>query len=255
MIKRPVTLAAIRPNAGVQKRYRARLNALLRECRDEVMAEVERYKDVAAQPVALDAHPLAEAMTRLMIRWLTRLDDLGEEIALEFVKDSVKHYDGNLKRQLRKAGFTVKLQMTDQTREALQAATGINVGLIRSIPSQYLAQVEKYVYETTSAGFDLATLTDNLQHTYHINRNRAKLIARDQANKANAVIEQARRRELGITKAIWQHSSAAKQPRPSHVKANGKEFDVSKGMYLDGKWVLPGEEINCGCTSRSVIDL
>jgi uncharacterized protein with gpF-like domain len=145
--------------------------------------------------------------------------------------------------------------MTDTTREALQASMGMNVGLIRSIPSQYLAQVEKYVYEATSAGFDLATLTDNLQHTYHISRNRAKLIARDQANKANAVIEQARRKELGVKKGIWQHSSAAKEPRQSHVKAHGKEFDIDKGMYLDGKWVLPGEEINCGCTSRSIIEL
>jgi uncharacterized protein with gpF-like domain len=59
---------------------------------------------------------------------------------------------------------------------------------------------------------------------------------------------------LGITQAIWQHSHAGKKPRPSHVKADGKTFDIEKGMYLDGKWVQPAEEYNCRCTSRAIIE-
>ena len=82
----------------------------------------------------------------------------------------------------------------------------------------------------------------------------AEFIARDQANKAHAVIERAKRQELGITKAIWLHSHAGKKPRPSHLAANSKEFDVSKGMYLDGEWVQPGELINCRCCSKSIIE-
>ena len=82
---------------------------------------------------------------------------------------------------------------------------------------------------------------------------RAAFIARDQTNKAKAAIEKARWQELGITEAIWMHSHAGKEPRPSHVAANGKRLNVNKGMYLDGKWVQPGEEINCRCTSRAVI--
>src|SRR5690606_7800420 len=103
-------------------------------------------------------------------------------------------------------------------------------------------------------GFDLATLTDNLDHAYHIGRNRAKLIAIDQTQKVHAVMEQARRKELGIKRAVWRHSAAAKEPRKSHVAANGKEFDVDKGMLIDGEYILPGEKIRCGCTSRSLIE-
>ncbi|EIS9018273.1 phage head morphogenesis protein, partial [Salmonella enterica subsp. enterica serovar Montevideo] len=51
----------------------------------------------------------------------------------------------------------------------------------------------------------------------------------------------------------WRHSRAGKTWRPSHVKANGKRFDLRKGMFLDGKWVLPGEEINCKCGWEAVI--
>lgn len=251
--RKPLALRAIHPNLGVQQKYRAELNRLLREVRDEVLLEVNRYKCTTSE-IALDANPLADAINRLMVRWIDRLNALGENMARNFVRRTLDHYDNNLQRQLRRAGFTVKLQLTDVTRKALQASMGMNVGLIRSIPTEYLADVSKYVYEATAGGFDLATLTHNLEHAYHIGRNRAKLIARDQANKANAVIEQARRKELGITKAIWMHSGGAKEPRPSHVKANGKTFDVDKGMYLDGEWLLPGQAINCGCVSRSVID-
>lgn len=253
MKSKRLVLRDIKPNAGIGLRYRAELNRLLRSVRDEVNALVEQY-GMEPAPVAMDAAPLAEAVDRLLANWVLRLGDMADKIAAWFVKGTLSHYDGNLRRQLRRGGFTVRLQMTDYTREALRASIGENVGLIRSIPTEYLAQVSKYVHAATAGGFDLGTLTNNLQHAYHIGRNRAKLIARDQANKANAVIEQARRKELGITKAIWMHSAAAKVPRPSHVAANGKEFDVEKGMYLDGKWVLPGQEINCGCTSRSVIE-
>ena len=252
--RKRVLLRPIHPNAGIQQKYRADLNRLLRSVRNDVLATVNQWKDIERQ-VATDSSPLADAIDQLMITWINRLSELGEQLAKEFVGSTISAYDGNLKRQLRRAGFTVKLQLTDTTIEALKAATGMNVGLIRSIPTQYLADVSKYVYEATSGGFDLATLTDNLDHAYHIGRNRAKLIARDQARKAMGVIEQARRQELGITRAIWYHSGAAKEPRQSHIKANGKEFDVNKGCYIDGEWILPGQKINCGCVSRSVIEV
>ncbi|ELV4297825.1 phage head morphogenesis protein, partial [Salmonella enterica] len=88
---------------------------------------------------------------------------------------------------------------------------------------------------------------------YGITRRRAALIARDQNNKATSVMQSARQRSVGITEGIWRHSRAGKTWRPSHVKANGKRFDLRKGMFLDGKWVLPGEEINCKCGWEAVI--
>ena len=65
----------------------------------------------------------------------------------------------------------------------------------------------------------------------------------------------ARQQEAGITKGIWQHSTAGKEPRPTHVKMNGKKFDISKGFYDkdEGEWVMPGQLINCRCTWRPVI--
>lgn len=259
MVKRkPILLPDFRPNAGIQAAYRAELNRLLRSVRNDVQALVrdhwEEPERVEPTRLAMDSDLLARLIDQLMAKWATRLTELPKKIAEQFVGKTVFAYDRRMQAALRKAGFAVNLQLTDYTRQAMRGAVGMNVGLIKSIPNQYLSDVQKYVWEAVEGGFDLKTLTDNLDHTYHIGRNRAKLIARDQSNKVHSVMEQARRIELGVTRAVWMHSAAAKEPRQSHVKANGKEFEIDKGMYLDGEWVLPGQAINCGCTSRAIID-
>ncbi len=248
-------LPDFKPNAGIRANYLAELNRLLRSARNEVVAAVALHWQ-APQPVAMDnaTDILARVIDRIIGKWMTSLDTLPQKIARTFVGRTSSSLDRGLSSALRKSGFTVNLQLTEYTKAAMRASVGMNVGLIKSIPGEYLGDVQKYVWEAVEGGFDLATLTDNLDHAYHIGRNRCKLIARDQSNKVHAAMEQARRQELGIKKAIWRHSAAAKEPRKSHVEANGKEFEVDKGMYLDGKWILPGQEINCGCTSRAVIE-
>jgi uncharacterized protein with gpF-like domain len=104
-----------------------------------------------------------------------------------------------------------------------------------------------------SRGRDLQEITTELQSRYGITQRRAVLIARDQSNKLNAVTTQARRQELGITEAIWQHSHGGKEPRKSHVAADGRKFEIAKGCLIDGKLILPGEEINCRCVSKSAL--
>lgn len=255
MKRKPTILPDFRPSAAIHARYRAELNRLLRSCRNDVLELVREHWEKPV-PIAQDNATdfLARAIDRLMGRWIERLTDLPKQMAGRMVGETLSAYDKRLSGAMRKAGMTVNLQLTDYTRQAMRASVGMNVGLIKSIPTQYLADVQKYVWESVEGGFDLKTLTDNLDHAYHIGRNRAKLIARDQTAKVHAVMEQARRQELGIKRAVWMHSAAAKEPRKSHVAANGKEFDVDKGLYLDGEWLLPGQAINCGCTSRGVIE-
>ena len=143
--------------------------------------------------------------------------------------------------------------MTEPMNNALQAVIAENVNLIKSIPEQYLTQVETLVMQSAGRGRDLGYLADELQKRYGITKRRAALIARDQNNKATSVMQVARQTSLGITEGIWHHSHAGKVPRPSHVKANGTKFDLSKGLLLDGEWLLPGEAINCRCTWSAVI--
>lgn len=254
--KQPTTLPAIHPNLGIQRWYKRELMKIINDMRKEINTTImENYKQQSSM-VAMDGFSdwLGHAIDYLMYKWNNSLNSLSDRVAEAFITKSVHNYDKQLKRHLRAAGFTVRLQLTPFAEEALKAAIGENVGLIKSIGVQYLGKVEQSVWASVKGGFDLKTLADELQHSYHITRNRAELIARDQAAKANSVIEMARRKELGITKAVWIHSGGGKEPRKSHVKANGTIYDIDKGCYIDGEYIQVGQKINCRCVSKAVID-
>lgn len=205
---------------------------------------------------AQDASPadtLRAAMRRMGRLWQRRLDKLAPELAAFFATAAAERASGQMASMLRKAGFTVKFSVTPTVKDILDATVGENVSLIKSIAAQHLTNIEGAVMRSVTAGRDLSTLSNELKDVYGVTRRRAANIALDQNNKATAAITRARQEELGITEAIWQHSRAGKHPRQSHLAFDGHRYDVKKGAFLDGKWVWPGTEINCRCTSRSVI--
>jgi uncharacterized protein with gpF-like domain len=267
-------LKPIHPNAGIEVWLRKRL---LREI--EAMDQSVRWWlgaayrsqegriDATANPpaksyvvVAADARPadyLERVMAALRRRWGKRWDALGEEIAEKFARRAGATVDDAVEAALRGADMRVSLQISKAQRDQLAATVNENVALIRTIPEQYLGAVEGHVMRSVLAGRDLQGLNRDIKATYGVTTRRARLIARDQNNKATAYFTKTRQLELGIEQAVWVHSGAGKTPRPSHVKA-GRErvvYNVAEG-WLDpaiNKRIWPGTEINCRCTSRSII--
>ncbi|WP_167336743.1 phage minor head protein [Xenorhabdus khoisanae] len=246
----------IKPSVAIENRYYQTLMDIIKDIRQELDAVLVReFKSKAQAELANDGISdwIAHAVDYLLDKWNTKLDTLSQTVAKEFVDKTVGNFDTRFTTLLRQHGFTVRMQNSEQTLNSLRAVMGENVGLIKSIGIEYLGKVQQHVWQSVTSGYDLALLTQNLQHDFDVTRNRAELIARDQSSKAHAVIEQSRRKELGITQAIWIHSHAGKQPRPSHLTAHGKTFDIEKGFYLDGEWVLPGQAINCRCGSKAIM--
>ncbi|WP_199908592.1 phage minor head protein [Providencia alcalifaciens] len=246
----------IKTSEAIHAWYYKELMQIIKDIRKEIDDDlINEYHGKAKKALANDGISdwIAHIADYMLDKWNRRLNSISEEVAKDFIDKTVGNYDTRFAAMLRRKGFTVRMQNSERTLDALRAAMGENVGLIKSIGTEYLSKVQMHVWQSVTGGYDLATLTDNLEHDFHIARNRAKTIARDQANKAHAVIEQARRKELGIKEAIWIHSHAGKQPRESHVKAHGKKFDIEKGMYIDGEWILPGEKINCRCGSKAIL--
>jgi SPP1 gp7 family putative phage head morphogenesis protein len=251
-------LKPVRPNAGVESIYRRKLTKLVEDMNASVCYWLSAAFRAHPPKMAVDAVPaneLRDALAKLARQWLYNFDELADELAKYFATDVAERSDSALADSFRRLGFTVKFTMTPAMRDIIQATVHENVSLIKSIPRQYLTQVEGLTMRSVQAGRDLGFLAKGLQKQYGVTKKRAALIARDQNNKATASMNRARQTELGITEAIWVHSSAGKKPRPTHVKMNGKRYDVSEGMYdsHEGRYVLPGELINCRCTSRSVI--
>jgi len=244
------------PNVGVQAEYRRRLQKMVAEMHKSVLYWLVAEYRKNTPELAMDDSPAAsldKAIKRLSRRWFRNFDRFAEKEAKRFADQAFGTADMSLRQRLKEKGFAVEFQMTREANDAYRAVIAENIGLIKSIPEQHLQQVQGMVMRSVTQGRDLETLTKQLEHRYQITKKRAAFIARDQNNKATAVITRVRQEGLGIKQAKWMHSHGGKHPRESHVKADGKVYDVDKGMFIDGEWIRPGELPNCRCVSRSII--
>ncbi|MDE3023339.1 MAG: phage head morphogenesis protein [Pseudomonadota bacterium] len=215
------------------------------------------YKQ-ALPELAQDATPISiinAAMSKMRDQWQKRFDDGAVKLAAWFAQKTKNYADDALKKILADAGFAVPFRMTEQMKIAYGAVISENVGLIRNISEQHLAQIEGMVMRSVQNNQDMGELYAQLKKRYAMTNRRAALIARDQNNKATAVIVKTQQLSIGITKAQWVHSTAGAHPRPSHVKASKDKlvYDIEKGAFIDGKYIWPGTEINCRCVAKSLI--
>lgn len=256
-------LPAVRPSAAIKSKYDATLRRLLDEMNNSVLywlgAAYKREDDrIAELAMAQDVPPanvLRRAIRILRRRWLRRFDDGSQDLARYFATAIHRRSATELKKILKRAGISVEFKISREIRSALSAIVEENVSLIRSIPEQYFTQIEGMVMRSVIAGRDLASLNSELRSHYGVTKRRAELISLDQNNKASSAINRLQYLEVGIERAIWRHSHAGKEPRPTHVANDGKEYEVRRGWYdpHERKYIRPGELIRCRCYSEPIL--
>lgn len=255
-----VVLRPIHPNAGIEAAYRKKLLALVDEMHRSFAYHLKAAYRKNEPAMAMDATPAADlqdAIDKLTKRWRERFRDGAESLADYFATAAFRRSDELLMRILRDAGFSVRFKMTPAMRDVLRATVEQNVALIKSIPEQYLTQVQGAVMRSVQTGRDLASLSKELQKQFGVTRRRAAFISLDQNNKATAALRRARETEAGLDDGIWMHSHAGREPRPTHLANDGKKFSISRGWYDPDpnvrRRILPGELPRCRCTWKVVI--
>ena len=255
-------LAAVRPNVGVQLQYQRRLESLIKAMNDSFIFWLKAaYRKnppvLLAQDEVTPASQLRIAINKLTRQWEKNFDAGAKDLAKYFALSASRRSDAALRAILRKAGMSVKFQMTPAMRDILTATVNENVALIKSIPQQYATQVAGSVMRSVTAGRDLASLSKELQQHYGVTRRRAAFIALDQNNKCFAAFTRARQVELGITQAEWRHSHGGREPRKTHLANDGRRFDTNRGWFDPDpkvrRHIFPGELPRCRCVSRSVV--
>lgn len=253
-------LRAVRPNGGLEAEYRRRLVALIEALHKSAgywIAAAYRANPPRLAQDETSAQTLLRSIRELSKRWLAKFDTAAERLADYFATAVEKRSSAALKRILKDGGFSVEWTMTPEMRDVMQATIGQQVGLIKSIPAQYLTQVEGSVMRSVQTGRDLGTLAKELQGHYGVSKRRAAFIARSQNGIATASMTRVRQQQAGITEAIWVHSGGGREPRASHVKAGaeGVRYDVTKGWFdpHEKQWIWPGELPNCRCVSKAVV--
>ena len=261
-----LVLPPVHAHPGVTEAYAMKLRRLIDDMHRSVLYFVKAaYRKNPPVTLANDADPAAALLAEIAslgARWTKRFARASEELAAYFATAAATRTDARLRAILKRNGIAVDFRMTKAMRSVLKATIEQNVGLIKSIPQKYLADVQVMVTQSVQAGRDLKSLVDGLQASFGVTKRRAAFIALDQNNKATGAFNRARQIELGVEEAEWTHSHGGKTPRPTHVAAGARKqrYDVKKGWYDPdargkgkGEWIIPGQLIKCRCTSRSII--
>ncbi len=260
-MRKPVgrkVLRPIFPNAGIRARYERRLIGEIRAMADSVEYWAKAIRRKESPRLAEDATPsqkAAKEIKKLSVKWQKHFDKMAEAAARNFIHSQYRATDQAFRHALLDAGWSIKFEMTPDVRDAMNASLAENVQLIKSIPSQYLSEVQGIVMRNYASGLDLKSMVKEIQTRYGVTSRRAYLIARDQSSKASSVVQRARQMEIGITEAVWMHSRASKEPRRTHLAMDGKTYKVEKGMWDSDvqKWIFPSQLINCHCQSLTVL--
>ncbi len=130
-----------------------------------------------------------------------------------------------------------------------------NTSLIRSMSRSTVRGIAKEVDEAFAAGMRHEELAKRwrergLPVEFGTLRGRTKVIARDQVNKLNGQLTQARQENLGITHYVWR-TSGDERVRDRHVELNGQRF-AWDSPPPDGH---PGSPVQCRCVAEAVLNL
>lgn len=259
-MKKRIYLRAIAPNQEIKYYYRRQLKRLIKRMNTETLNTVEKSYKKNENLIIKDVdsiNNLTKSFNQVKIKYQKRFTNLSGALAEKVISRVNKDITKKIIKDFKSKDIPlVKIDTQSRAfRTVKQSLIKANVSLIKSIPNEYFEEIEQILLESASRGRDLHYMSEELQKRYGIARRRAELISRDQNDKITSALNLARQKDLGITKNIWVHSNAGKNPRKSHKEANGKIFDINIGLEIEGEYIFPGQEINCRCFSRPVIDI
>ena len=202
---------------------------------------------------------LRVVLERLRARWSSpEFVEASNRMASSFVRTADQVNRARFNKNMRSIGLDIYGD-SPELAEYLRASANDNARLIRSIPDQYLTQVESIVYTNVRAGGRPADITKTLSAQFGITERRAAFIARDQTAKINGDLVAKRQVNSGFEYFEWDDSDD-ERVRDRHEEIANKVTAYGKGIYRwdnpplsdSGTPIIPGQDFGCRCTARPV---
>lgn len=126
---------------------------------------------------------------------------------------------------------------------------------IKKLRDDHLVSINNNTLRMMTEGRNLSDIIKELGLNTKKAAEKAQLVATQQVTSFNGLSSKLRYQKLGIKKGVWV-TSGDEKVRDSHRQRDGKEFDLSTGLYssLDGKHLFPGTDFRCRCTMKAVIE-
>lgn len=259
--QKALTLRSIKANPGIRASYRKQLDAMLRQMHEDYMREVEAGYGALEARITGDAkwrspmERMTEILDRLTDRWAKRFASFSAMLSKRTVTGILSRVRNARRQELKDFGFNIKISKSRVMDERVQALIQANATDIEGLPLAYSSRVAKLVSNAVASGMDRVTLVSDLNKGLGISLRKAKNIARDQTNKATQALAQVEDEEIGFTEGTWIHVPGRKTSRKTHIKMDGKRFNLKEGLYDSEvkRNVTPGSLWLCACTYRPVI--
>jgi SPP1 gp7 family putative phage head morphogenesis protein len=173
-------------------------------------------------------------------------------------------YTGKISARNKKQFYSRIEKSIGISREELEATEGLTATInaynletsqwVKKMRDETLQQWTASTLRQMAEGKGLPEILSQFDGLVEKRKGHAEMVARTQIATFNSLTTKARASNLGIQKARWITSSD-ERVRPCHNARNGKEFDLSEGLYAscDGKTLLPGVDYNCRCDYELII--
>lgn len=234
---------------------------MLREYR-EALGEVSKIQMPRLR--AMDEAPSVAfnvILNSLRQRWTKIFESFARQTVRKFVDDTETAATSSTLFSLSTAGLVApESRYNESIQNTIQATTLFNNTLITNISQKAHEQIYAAVMEslTTSdpARQGMAGIAAAVKHAGIDCKKRIRTIARDQTSKLYSAVSDERMLQNGVEEFEWEHSSAGKTQRHSHVEKDGQVFKINDPRLWEGPKAdqgPPGWAINCRCRKRPVI--
>ena len=237
--------------ASIYIEYGDEIAKLVERMSIDVKNEIRKLFEVNSYDHAMDASIVSQG--RILINQL--LDKWNKIAAIQAKKSTEKMMRKVERNSASTLGMSlkqisedmqIKMSLTPDMEEIMKASTLEAANLIKTLPQEYLADVQGQVMRSITSGGGLNDLVPYLNDKYRKNIRKARNVAQDQTRKAYNNLQRARMQKLGIKKFEWIHSGAGKEPRKLHKDLNGKicSFDDPPfigTMYGQDVYGIPGQ--------------
>lgn len=253
-------------NAAVGMRYVQALGSITAQMTAQVKREILRLyaSDAAGAHFAQDAATISSQARILVNSLQDKFNALFAKKAKPLAEQMVDGADKASKSSLHSSlqelsgGMSLKTNVDSALLSNIyKASVAENVGLIKSISSDYLTKVQGAVMRSITTGNGLQDLIPALEQYEGQTHRRARNIALDQTRKAYNSINKGRMQALGLKRFMWHHSGGGAAPREDHVEMDGEIYSFDALPVIDertGERGIPGQAPNCRCTMSPVFD-
>lgn len=252
----PVRTSRVPAPLAVEGWYMVQLQRLVRAATRAMLAELQ---PILAELVAEERMDAGDKPVPIrVLRGLDKLKVKARQTAEGFPAAEVVAQAANkvevinstgIGQVARELGLSVQpLKGAAKLQAARDRFMAENTALIKNIPEDIRERIEQKVRKGVESGKRWETIAKDLQAEQGIGERRARLIARDQVNKYNGALTEARMTKLGITHYRWQGAMDQRE-RPTHVALNGLVFAWDKPPP-EGH---PGHPIQCRCVAIPVV--